>query len=490
MGFDKLCSDDSGLLADLLSIGRHLSSQSSNLPPVEDLEFRLTTLLNLLNSILTLIHQVDSTWFANHGLDQIIQIPANVPHQDGQDDFSAVDPIHKEMNVLMDHICNVFGIDFFKNVVHGVFTKWLQSESSDHHKQRLLPLYLKAVITNLIPCDDGDFVKNKLTDLICNISHEKESWNQNHQIMFQNAMAMACKSHKSLLNVAISVLSECSRDPSHLIRCTCAITWNGLASVMESDQLVNVLIPNLNSLCSDVDTKVRCAALQPLITVTLNLEEVDHLKLVISLFEYYLPTSNITTLSKSPDDEYEEYKEDVKSPISKSHPDAYLQVLKIWSKILPKMEAYIRDKYALCKLVDVCRDNLANPNVQDRRAVALALFDCYRALNGCTLKLDGLRDYIVPGLELLETDVDQVLTDNASVRNSVRNMLRDLRAAIKAASSSPSGVGGGKLKTPIGAPSVEESLGSAVASNQQAKVEDQLNAAKQNISRFFKFGKQ
>jgi len=91
------------------------------------------------------------------------------------------------------------------------------------------------------------------------------------------------------------------------------------------------------------------------------------------------------------------------------------------------VEPYFRDQFALKKLNQIGKDNNSVTDLEDRRTVAMLLFDCYRALNGCLLTRDSISNYILPGLEMLEQDCE-VLNDN-SIKNSVNSCSKNFLTA-------------------------------------------------------------
>lgn len=322
-----------------------------------------------------------------------------------------------------------------------------------------MPVYFSGLLSSLISQREPilEFVRDRIRALLVAVAKERGSWSQSHVVLVGHALDEACRANKQLLEVILKLLhDDLMTDSSKSVRLLVAVLMNGLITVVDTGTLMQHIMPCIATLSSDVDVAVQLAALRALGTMTLNVDrEVDFDRLAAQYEHFFLQRT--------------------------TNPEAFREALRIMARIIPKVEAYFRDQFALRKLVQIGRDNNVNEKLEDRKTVTLLLFDCYRALNGCLLTRDAIQTYILVGLEMLDADCE-VLNDN-SVRNSVRGMLKDLKNAVKPKS----------VQTPSSSSSTPSSSGPSTGdpsfSTSGAKLDDGFSTAQQNLKKFFSFAR-
>lgn len=125
---------------------------------------------------------------------------------------------------------------------------------------------------------------------------------------------------------------------------------------LDANIISTKVLPIIVTLSSDPDSSVREETIQTLGTLVLNLSNPKDMDKVAIQFNQYF---------SDPNREF-------------TH-----QLLKLLSKIIPKVDAGFREKYILKKLFEIGKENNHNLQINDRKQTAQELFDCYRALNGC-----------------------------------------------------------------------------------------------------------
>jgi hypothetical protein len=360
-------------------------------------------------------------WLSSVGMTRFLSIAASL---DVEHNKAAV----AELYATTAQWCNDFGNTFAVRFLHPRFTALCESDDSYHIKElireapdaelsryaptfvvkeRLLPIYFIGILSTVISNGEAmqTFVRDGLRSLLVDISQERGAWSQSHLVLVERALEGACRANRSVLDLTLTLIhDDLMSDTSKSLRATVGTLLNSLITVVDTTTLMQRILPCVTTLSTDEEGTVQLTALKALSTIILNVDREGDFDKLTAQFDHFFQQHE-------------------------KHPEVYHETLRILARIIPKVEPYFRDQFALKKLVEIGRENNTAQDDEERKTVALLLFDCYRALNGCLLTRDAIQNYILGGLEMLDADCE-MFNDN-SMRNSVRGMLKDLRNAVK-----------------------------------------------------------
>jgi hypothetical protein len=263
-------------------------------------------------------------------------------------------------------------------------------------KERLLPAYITGILAMCEPNDISEFIR----ELIVGIGLGERGWNNIHVPILHNSICMGCKIGGDLTEQLLSVLWNLCVHPSKSVREVVVNLFNVLMEVLDASTISTRVMKALVTLSADPERTIRLAAINGLGKLATNITApADFDKLSVQFDNFF----------------------------SNRDPEIKHEALKIFSHIIPQVEAYFRDQYILQKLTKIGTENNLNPDQEDRKKTALLLFDCYRALNGCVLTRDAVSKYIIGALEMLEKDAELL---GGSTHKTISDMIRDLKRGI------------------------------------------------------------
>jgi hypothetical protein len=377
-----------------------------------------------------------------------------------------------------------FGDTFAVRFLHPRFSAVFESEDSYHMKElireapdaglsrfsptylvkeRLLPAYFVGILCVVIShgAEMQKFVRERVRAIIVDVTQEKGSWSRSNLVLVERALELACKSSKDFLEMVLSLLhDDMMSDISKGTRVTVGSILGSLVNVVDITTLMQRVLPCVSTLVTDNENVVQLEALRALGTMTLNIDRDEDFDLVAAQYDQFFENRE-------------------------KNPEAYHQLLTIFAKIIPKVEPYFRDNYALKKLGEAGKVNNETEDKDERKAITQLLFECYRALNGCLLTREAIQSHILGGLEMLEVDAEAV--NDTAIRNSVRGMLKDLRNAVKPKGIAPSPAS----MTPTSVP-LSQIIGDVNIPNLQAAPPTPRNEGEeigQKLKNLFSFGK-
>eukprot|EP01114_Cavostelium_apophysatum_P013423 TRINITY_DN3251_c0_g1_i1.p1 TRINITY_DN3251_c0_g1~~TRINITY_DN3251_c0_g1_i1.p1 ORF type:complete len:976 (-),score=360.72 TRINITY_DN3251_c0_g1_i1:1541-4468(-) len=298
---------------------------------------------------------------------------------------------------VISKICSAFGKDFSKSMMKKLFIQDLGKAGKESQPARiaLLPIYLGAVAAT----DEATFVQF-FKEVTVSISTQEQGWSRDQMLLLSDSVKMVCKSTERATSQVLNVLWDLLVHPVNYVRVCVVTLFDGIISVLTPDEVAKRVLPALVTLGSDPDKMVKFATLRALSSVAANVEDSAIMDKITVQLNSFLEDQTQA---------------------------ARIELAKNFKRMIPLVQAKFRDTYLLPKLVGLVQGNRKNQNQTERAQMAQLLFECFHAFHGCLLDEDAIRDYIVPGLRLLQADQEILDTTHKALINS---MINDMEAAI------------------------------------------------------------
>ena len=162
---------------------------------------------------------------------------------------------------------------------------------------------------------------------------------------------------------------------------------------MDPPEISQSILPALVTLSTDTEKRVRVATIGPFGEVAANTGESSILEKIFAQFE---------------------------SVIEQNENPILLKLLSVISSIIPRVQPNFRDQFLLPKLIKITKEN-GNAPKEVKGDTANAIFEAFKAFNGCTLSPSLIQKYIVPGLNLLKEQISA-----ESYRAQLSTMLKEM----------------------------------------------------------------
>jgi len=242
-----------------------------------------------------------------------------------------------------------------------------------------------------------DFIKH-LKQLIAFISLEEAGWTRAEQDTLKESVILACSRSMERKQEILHLLYDFVVHPANYVRhCTVQIL-DALISILNSEEVSKNLLPALSTLGGDHDFAIRSSSIQAFGNVArANLEDSGILDTIGHQMISFL--------------------EDEKNRIP---------VIKVLTTLVPTVPASFRDKYILPNLLKVSeKEHFQETKSTEHKKVNQLLFESFRAFNGCVIDEDAIINYILPGLQNIQSDADQ------SYKPMLDSMVFDMQNAVK-----------------------------------------------------------
>eukprot|EP00026_Physarum_polycephalum_P000956 Phypoly_transcript_00957.p1 GENE.Phypoly_transcript_00957~~Phypoly_transcript_00957.p1 ORF type:complete len:1206 (+),score=208.49 Phypoly_transcript_00957:89-3706(+) len=341
-------------------------------------------------------------WMINEFLPRILQIITAVPANHHSVISSLVE--------VVSAICRNFGIPFTKKVMKNLFLTEMRDSSNEVNSKRLLllPVYLSGVLTSL---DEAEIIKY-LHELIVNISIEENGWGHHHLPVLKEIVGQLCVQSNFKSYVILDTLCDMVAHPSNQVRLCIVTLFNVVIPSAKIPELEGKILNALITLSNDPDTYVRTECIEPLANIVVNCSSDEALDKLTGTFDMMM-----------------------ESDVHQNQ----MAVVQGLTNIIPHLtfKRQFRDFYILPLLVEQAQRNSTNKNVDNRKRMASALFEAFRAFASASLSKEVIEDQVLPGLKLLVAETGGIQVET-SFRLMVQSMMQDMRNNIGAAAKDTS----------------------------------------------------
>ncbi|KAH3761491.1 RAB11-binding protein RELCH [Pelomyxa schiedti] len=338
-------------------------------------------------------------WLTNHCITKLIEIVDMTPTGDS--------PLLRSIIKMMSSVSKSFGQAFTKKVLMPLFNAALIAElpkeksslDVNPRKSRLLPVYLCSIIANI-----GDEVLIGTTrDLLQAMADKTSGWNHNHFPALKTAVIMLCTKNSEKQNVVMSMLHELASSRNANVRVYVTYLCTAVIPLIQPPELVMThIVPSLITLSSDPERSVRRGCIAALGAASICPVPPDNKEIGNKL---------VAALQVLAED---------RAGVMR------LELCQTFRNIIPYVSDNFR-AFILKQLVAIAAGNNEAKVEKERGETGQALFEAFRAFNGCTVDEDAIEKFILPGLKFLLNDTPYM---ESGFKPLITNMISELDALI------------------------------------------------------------
>lgn len=338
-------------------------------------------------------------WFQNDFLNKITRVTVELG-------FSQSELVHSLCNLLSVY-CTYFGHSYTHISVKPYFERCLKipkhnpgaalAEGKTQLTTPVLPIYVSGVLG----CFQKDetlmmsYLRGVIVDMAMNFSPMDS---------LKATLAELCRERRRHL-ILLQGLQDLSTHSSFQVRRYVAALCGVAVRRLEDKLTLKMIVPLLIKLSQDTEISVKVDTVESFGIIMETVTSKDVLVRVHEQFEVFMGGDQFQM----------------------DH-QLIMTVLKTLAKIGPHADPVFRDEFIMPKLADVATMNNISQNVTKRRDIALALLEGYSNISECFMSVELLRTFVIPGLESLQRDVDDLLPEKSS---SVEELLDNFNAKVQ-----------------------------------------------------------
>jgi len=271
-----------------------------------------------------------------------------------------------------------------------------KSASTKSTRHNALACYLCGPLA--FDSNDKKSFAHFITATLLDIVHQQHGWRRKDMSLLIFALKNACKLRKLEKRVLNVIWSLIVHDETTVRVVVCEL-FVGIMSVFDEETIGSRVLPCFITLGNDSEPEVRMYALEGLSEVVKQVGEVKDLDKIAMAFDHHFESK-----------------------------DTSKRALQVLTNIIPQSDKNFREGYILKKLFQIARENNANEDDMEREHLVSLLLAAYKALNGVTLTKTNLREWIIPGLEMIEKAATRM--SDKMAHQEISRMLRDLRGLV------------------------------------------------------------
>ena len=338
-------------------------------------------------------------WIVKEMLPRIMEILGSSDH-----DFDSTQIVVSRFAFILSRLCVNFGQPFTRAVVQKIFTAELSRQNVlgsnkdlQDRRERILPAYVVGVLPTLEHEELSKYIKG----VIINVALQENGWSHSILPCVKSSLLLLCK--KRFLNEKIlDLLWDLVVHPATQVRAAVLTLFDAMMDVSDTDLIKKRVLPALITLSTDVDRNVRLSVVKPLGTLAMNTHDPQVNEKIGNQFEMIL-SENATFHV------------------------LLLEVVQNFKRVIPHVSSSFRDNSILPSLLKLAKNNNSNRTNKNRAEMAEALFDAYRAFDGCLITPEAIQNYILPGLKFVGNDAEYV---GPRYKRALQTMLKDMEKVV------------------------------------------------------------